>query len=145
MGRFIDFTYDGNIDELSGEVSDRLPLEDVDIQFQLDEGFFDIFTVLDTDEISSWVYDTAMDNFILQADQLGIRAEGDFFVRIEEIVSLRGDGTYRYTFDRYGSWLLLGSSELTYDFEEIDASVVEGYVSKMRVVLESIPGVEILD
>ena len=87
MGRFIDFTYDGTIDELSSEVSDRLPLEDVDIQFQLDEGFFDIFTVLDNAEISSWVYDTAMDNFILQADKLGIPAEGDFFVRIEEIVS----------------------------------------------------------
>ena len=145
MGRYIDFTYEGTLDELSKEISDRLPIEDVDIQFQLDNGFFDIFTVLEDGEIRPGIYERAMADFVSQADQLGIAAEGDFFVRIEEIVSLLGDGTFRYVFDRYGSWLVLDERDLFYDFDEIDESVVEGYVSKMESLLASIPGVAFLN
>lgn len=44
MGRTIDFSYGGTVEELYREFSDKLHVEDVD--FQLDTGFFDIFTVI---------------------------------------------------------------------------------------------------
>lgn len=143
MGRTIDFSYGGSVEDLYSEFSDTLHVEDVD--FQLDTGFFDIFTLLSVDEVSPRVYETAMADLSEQARLRGVSDVGRLFVRTEEIVSLLDDGTYRYTFDRYGSWLDTNEYDFYYDFDEIDDDVIEGYVSKMVDLLSRIEGVTILD
>lgn len=143
MGRTIKFSYGGSVEELYNELSDKLNVDDVD--FQLDMGFFDIFTLLSVDDVRPWVYETAMADLSEQARLRGVSDVGRLFVRTEEIVSLLDDGTYRYTFDRYGSWLDTNEYDFYYDFDEIDEDVIEGYVSKMVDVLSSIEGITILD
>ena len=144
LSRSIYFNYSGTFEELSDEFRARLYSGDRDVQIQDDGGIFDIYTLLEDDEVSDRVRDLAMSDLTEQATRQGVPDIGELFVRVEEIVSWLSDGSYRYVFDRYGSWLVTDVAEFYHDFDENDESVIEYHVEKMYDVLLSIDGVEIV-